>query len=325
MKSHPRASESLFHALAADGRWFIHLTGLALIFSGGFAIFLSATGSFLPHDVAFLGMQPAELCAINECRIVHFMFHDRVSFGGVLISIGVMYVWLAEFPLKDGEPWAWWTLAASGAVGFASFLSYLSYGYLDTWHGIATLFLLPCFVLGMVLTFRTLPTLDPCVKVPTPFERWPSRACVGRVLLVLTGLGMVGAGFVILAVGMFWVFVPQDLTYIGLTRDQLDAINPRLIPLIAHDRAGFGGGLLSSGICVLSIGWKAPLTRSLWETLLLGGSAGFVCAIGVHYPIGYTDITHLAPAWAGFIVFVWSVFLLRGTWHPAPPNAAATK
>lgn len=31
-----------------------------------------------------------------------------------------------------------------------SFLACLGYGYLDTWHGAATLVLLPCFVLGLV-------------------------------------------------------------------------------------------------------------------------------------------------------------------------------
>ena len=67
------------------------------------------------------------------------MMHDRVSFGGVLLAIGVMYLWLAEFPLRRGEAWAWWALAVSGTAGFLSFLAYLGYGYLDTWHGAATL------------------------------------------------------------------------------------------------------------------------------------------------------------------------------------------
>ena len=114
-----------------------------------FALFQSATGHFLPHDVGFLGMSAPDLCSVNECRIVHFMFHDRVSFGGGLIAIAVLYLWLAEFPLAEGEPWAWWTLAASGLVGFGSFLTYLGYGYLDTWHAAATIFILPCFVGGL--------------------------------------------------------------------------------------------------------------------------------------------------------------------------------
>jgi hypothetical protein len=69
-------------------------------------------------------MSPTDLCQINECRIVHFMIHDRVSFGGSLITIAILYLWLAEFPLREGEPWAWWTLLVSGIVGFGSFLAY---------------------------------------------------------------------------------------------------------------------------------------------------------------------------------------------------------
>src|SRR5687768_17026085 len=118
-------NRSLLHPLLSDGRPLLLFTGLALVLSGLFALFLSITGHFLPHDVKFLGMTEGDLCAINQCRIVHFMFHDRVSFGGVLIAIGSLYMWLAEFPLKSREPWAWWTLLLSGIVGFASFLTYL--------------------------------------------------------------------------------------------------------------------------------------------------------------------------------------------------------
>src|SRR4029079_9136850 len=106
----------LLNALVGDGRFLIALTGFCLVLAGGFAVFQSATGHFLPHDIEFLGMTAGDLCKINGCRVVHFMFHDRVSFGGVLIAIGSMYMWLAEFPLKHGSAWAWWTLAASGGI-----------------------------------------------------------------------------------------------------------------------------------------------------------------------------------------------------------------
>ena len=63
----------------------------------------------------------------------------------ILLAIGCVYWFLAEFPLRARESWAWWTFFVSGICGLASFLTYLAYGYLDTWHGIATLFLLPVF------------------------------------------------------------------------------------------------------------------------------------------------------------------------------------
>jgi hypothetical protein len=57
-------------ALIGDGRPLIAVTGLALLLSGLFAFFLSATKHFLPHDIAYLGMTADALCGINECRIL---------------------------------------------------------------------------------------------------------------------------------------------------------------------------------------------------------------------------------------------------------------
>jgi hypothetical protein len=145
---------NLFSLLVDDGRPLLSLTGIALILSGFFAIFLAARREFLPHDIAYLGIDAASLCRLANCRIVGFMFHDRVAFGGTLISIGVIYLWLAAHPLRDGARWAWRAFAVSGIAGFLSFLAYLGYGYLDTWHGTATLALLPCFLLGLVLSAR---------------------------------------------------------------------------------------------------------------------------------------------------------------------------
>jgi hypothetical protein len=65
-----------------------------LLFAGGFALFLAATGEFLPHDLQYLGMSSGELCEIASCRVVDFMVHDRAAFGGTLVGLGVLYVWL---------------------------------------------------------------------------------------------------------------------------------------------------------------------------------------------------------------------------------------
>src|ERR1700751_5994097 len=148
----PSATEDsigLVTALVGDGRSLLMLVALGLMLSGVFALFLSATGTFLPHDVSFLGMQPSALCDLHQCRVVHFIFHDRVSFGGTLLAIGTLYLWLVAFPLRVAEGWAWWTLLLTGIVGFLSFLTYLIYGYLDSWHGVATAGLLPLFIGGI--------------------------------------------------------------------------------------------------------------------------------------------------------------------------------
>ena len=96
------------HALVGDGRPLLAALGLGLALSGLFALFLAATGQFLPHDERYLGLTAEQLCAHDGCRIVHFMRHNRASFGGALVALGLLYLWLAEFPLRQGQAWAWW-------------------------------------------------------------------------------------------------------------------------------------------------------------------------------------------------------------------------
>src|SRR2546423_7751842 len=173
-------------ALIGDGRPLLIFSGLCLVLAGGFALFLSVTRQFLPHDVQFLGMTAEQLCGIQNCRVVYFMFHDRVSFGGALIAIGSLYMWLGEFPLRQGYAWAWWLFVVSSAAGFGSFLSYLGYGYLDTWHGIATLLLVPFFVGGLVKSHAliTPPANIGALARPAVNIRWRSRFGIGRALLL---------------------------------------------------------------------------------------------------------------------------------------------
>ncbi len=262
-------SNNFIPALIADGRPLLSLTGIALLIAGGFAIFLSATGAFLPQDVDFLGMPVQELCKIGQCRTVHFMIHDRVSFGGVLIAIGTLYLWLAEFPLKEGKAWAWWTLFLSGVTGFGSFLAYLGYGYLDTWHGVATLCLLPIFVYGMVRTFALVEGNKSVASLWQNTRRidLKTKTDIGWLCVILTGFGMLSAGAVIMSLGMTVVFVPEDLIFLQMNAAQIAAINPHLVPLIAHDRAGFGGGLVSAGLMVALIALHAKPSPNVFQAM----------------------------------------------------------
>ena len=156
MQPSPTYNRGVIQAFIGDGRPLLVFLGLGLVLSGAFALFLSATQQFLPQDIQFLGITAEQLCGLYQCRVVYFMFHDRVSFGGALIAVGALYMWLAEFPLRNGEAWAWWLFVLSGLAGFASFLAYLGYGYLDSWHGTGTLLLLPFFVVGLAKSFPRL-------------------------------------------------------------------------------------------------------------------------------------------------------------------------
>jgi hypothetical protein len=296
-------NRGFLRALIGDGTGPLALTSAVLLFSGAFAIFLASRREFLPHDIGFLGMSAGELCAVADCRIVQFMFHDRVAFGGTLIAVATLYLWLVMFPLRAGAAWAWRAFLVSGIVGFGSFLEYLGYGYLDSWHGTATLVLLPLFLTGLVASKRVATSSASGWLHSAEGRAAPRAARAGRVGVLLTGAGITLAGTVILYLGVTEVFVAEDLSFMGMTRDALDAVNPRLIPLIAHDRAGFGGGLATTGVLILFCAWYARPSRAFYEAMVTAGAAGFGCAIGTHFVEGYLNPMHLAPAVAGAALF----------------------
>ena len=300
---------------------------ISLIGTGLFAFFLASTGHFLPHDILYLGMSAEELHSVAHGRLAHFMMHDRVSFGGAIFAIGILYLWLAEFPLRDGKAWAWWTFMFSGIAGFASFLSYLGYGYLDSWHGAATLVLLPIFAVGMYKShglLRPTPSARALLR-PGSSPVWRSRYGIGRVLLLVTAWSLVLGGMIIMTVGMTSVFVPQDLEFMQIARADLASANPRLIPLIAHDRAGFGGGVCCCGLTMFFCVFCSPPCRSLWQALWIMGGAGFGTAIGVHFPIGYTSASHLAPAFLGAIMFIVAMAMTHDEMMRSAPSCSTFK
>jgi dihydroorotate dehydrogenase len=313
--------------LAGVHRWGCRLaafTGAVLAASGIGALLLASTITFFPYDFAFLGMTADDLCRRNACKIVHFMQHDRVSFGGAILSIGIIYMWLARGPLRRGEPWAFWVLLASGLSGFGSFLLYLGYGYLDVWHGWATLALLPFYLVSLTLCYAGMHK----PRGPRELFRqgataylW-SPAGMGRAAISLAAGGMIMGGLLIMFVGVTQVFVKTDLEYMQITTAELNAISPKLVPLIAHDRSGFGGGLFSGGLVILASIWCGirPGDRGLWWALLLAGLVGFGCAIGVHPIVGYTSFLHLFPAYVGAIAFLTGVALLYRPMCVAPPG-----
>lgn len=84
----------------------------------------------------------------------------------------------------------------------------------------------------------------------------------------------------------------------GITAAELRHFSTRLVPLMAHDRARFGGAVLTMGITTL---WCATPSRSLWEAILTAGGVSLTAAIGIHAVVGYTDIWHLTPALAAAV------------------------
>src|SRR5262249_47476353 len=118
--------------------------------------------------------------------------------------------------------------------------------------------------------------------------------------------GLLGAGVTISVIGVSRVFVPEDLDFMRTTAEALGEANPRLVPLVAHDRATMGGMLVASGwVFVLPVLWGFRSGSAwLWWTLLVAGLPAYAAAIGVHFAVGYTNLMHLLPAFTGLATFL---------------------
>ena len=279
------------------------------LIGGVLATGIAATRVVLPYDEAFLGMSREQLQTINP-RLIAFMAHDRVSLVGPMFTIGLLYVGLSLGGIRRGVHWAMVAVFASAFVGFGSFFLFLGFGYLDTLHAFVTACLLQLLLLAV---HSELGTHTPAIPPQLRTDRAWRLAQWGQLLLVFHAVAILGAGLVISSVGVTVVFVHEDLEFMGTTAEHLKAANPRLVPLVAHDRATFGGILVSTGVLLLLTalwGYRAG-NGWLWWTLLPAGALGYVPAIAVHLAVGYTDGMHLLPAFVGLGVFLLGLALSR--------------
>ncbi|MFC5470293.1 hypothetical protein ACFPPD_16420 [Cohnella suwonensis] len=285
----------------------MRLLGIGMIVGGILAWAIAASSVVLPYDERFLEMTRDELIRLNG-HLLHFMSHDRITLAGTMISIGILYDRLARYGLRDGQHWARTSLLISGIVGFPSFFLYLGYGFFDPLHAAAAVVLFPMFLLAM----RRNP--DRPFRRPVNLRNNPTwrRAMWGQLCFVVLGASLSLGGLVIATIGVTNVFVPQDLAFMGTTREELRTANPNLIPLIAHDRAGFGGALFSDAVMLLAVSlWGIQQgERWLWWTLLAGGAPAFVAGLSVHYGIAYTDFVHLLPAYFAVLLYILGLILL---------------
>ncbi len=76
--------------------------------------------------------------------------------------------------------------------------------------------------------------------------------------------------------------------FMHTTSATLMADHPHLLPAIAHDRAGFGGALVTVGIAVLTTALHGIRSSAGWVrmSLMFCALPTFVSTLGVHYCMG---------------------------------------
>jgi hypothetical protein len=188
-------------------------------------------------------------------------------------------------------------------VGFSTFFLFLGYGYLDPFHAFVTAIMFQFLMLALHSRLGPPPLPD----VPQLVGDWRWRLSLwGQLILIGHATAVMTAGVVISGFGVTRVFVPEDLAFMQTTAEALTSAHPRLKPMIAHDRATFGGQLVAVGLALLlpALWGFRPSSAWLWWTQLVAVLLAYAAALGVHLAVGYTDLLHLSPVYVGAAVFL---------------------
>jgi dihydroorotate dehydrogenase len=283
--------------------WFWCLAlGIAMASGSLLAGFFALTRVLLPYDEVAAGITRAQIEALNP-KLLYFMAHDRFTLAGTMLSLGLLYAGLALFGVRLGRLWAQEAVVFSAFAGFLTFFSFLAYGYFDPFHAFVAASMLPIAIQCAVgkpsaLSNASGPDLDNDAS-------W-RRACVGQLCWIVQSIGLLLAGAIIMSIGSARVFVDSDLGFLGSTHDAMRMLHPNLVPLIAHDRATFGGMLLATGIAVLLAtlwGFRRG-ERWLWWTVGIAGLPAYFAALWIHQDIAYTDPLHLSPVFIGLALHI---------------------
>lgn len=286
------------------GYW---LFGLFIVIGGILAFLFSITTVILPYDEQFLQVKRQAIWDFNE-RIMLFMSHDRMTLAGTMISGGIVYMQLAQHGVKRGMKWAKQAIDIAAIIGFLGIFTFIGFGYFDWLHLIFWLVLLPVYLYGF---FKTKGIQGTPSSMNRKNDRVWKRSLYGQLAFVMLGFSFALGGIVITFIGVTTIFVATDLSYICMTPEMMSDFNERLLPVLAHDRAGFGSALLSVGllVLVLSLWGFQQGNRWTWWTFLIGGFPAFFAGIYIHFAIGYTTFIHLLPAYFALFLFIIGLLL----------------
>jgi dihydroorotate dehydrogenase len=134
----------------------------------------------------------------------------------------------------------------------------------------------------------------------------------------LMGAGMMIGGVLALAIAATKVVLPYDEAYLGMSINQLTAINSRLLAFMAHDRVTLAGsmaaiGLLYVGLSVFGIRRGLHWAR---QTVLLSAFTGFA-SFFLFLGFGYLDTFHAFVTAALLQLLLLGVHARLGVYTPA--------
>ena len=134
---------------------------------------------------------------------------------------------------------------------------------------------------------------------------------------LLLGAAMFAGGVLAILIASTRVVLPYDESMAGMTRAQLEALNPRLLPFMAHDRVSLGGTMISIGIFYAALAWFGIRRGEHWAhvTVVVSAAIGFF-SFFFFLGFGYFDPFH------AFVTAVLTQFLLLCMVLPQSPRQA---
>jgi hypothetical protein len=154
------------------------------------------------------------------------------------------------------------------------------------------------------------------IAAPTPEPLSLDAARRSWFWALLLGIAMSAGGALALVVGSTRVVLPYDEALCGMTRAQIAAFNPRLLPFMAHDRVSLAGTMLSIGIFYAALAWFGIRRGAHWAhaTIIASATVGFLTFF-FFLGFGYFDPFH------AFVTAILTQFtLLCLVMQPSPPQ-----
>lgn len=151
----------------------------------------------------------------------------------------------------------------------------------------------------------------------------------GSLLMAVAGIAFVGYGVVFIARTFFGNgFELGVATLNGVTRADLNTIDPAIVHYIDHLHVAFSGFIIATGIAVTALAWYGVRSGQLWAwaTAVVAPVVGLGLALPMHYfdLFAHDWVTHLGPIYLATIVFVVGAALsyrgVRTGPRPAEPD-----
>jgi hypothetical protein len=131
----------------------------------------------------------------------------------------------------------------------------------------------------------------------------------GAALMVIAALGFIGYAVVFLIrnfAGHGFELGVDTLN--GITRDNLNALNPAIVHYIGHLHVATAGFIAATGIAVAALSWWGVRRGEWWAWIaaVVSPVVGLAVALPYHYTgtFQHNWVTHLGPIYVATLVFV---------------------